>query len=70
VSSTDGPSSTERERFLQDWALHLPDDLRAAKATAEAEGRTQDEGRVVAMAGDGVNAAAIEAGTNVFWAFA
>ena len=29
-----------RERFLQDWALHLPDDLRTAKDNAEAEGRT------------------------------
>ena len=29
-----------RERFLEDWALHLPDDLRVAKDSAEAEGRT------------------------------
>jgi len=29
-----------RERFLADCALHLPDDLRAAKEAAEAEGRT------------------------------
>jgi len=29
-----------RERFLADWALSLPDDLRAAKDAAEAEGRT------------------------------
>jgi P-type Cu+ transporter len=29
-----------RERFLADWSLHLPDDLRAAKETAEGEGRT------------------------------
>jgi P-type Cu+ transporter len=29
-----------RERFLEDWALHLPDDLRTAKDNAEAEGRT------------------------------
>jgi Cu+-exporting ATPase len=29
-----------RERFLADWALHLPPDLAAAKAEAEAAGRT------------------------------
>jgi Cu+-exporting ATPase len=29
-----------RERFLADWALHLPASLAAAKAAAEAEGRT------------------------------
>jgi Cu+-exporting ATPase len=29
-----------RERFLADWALHLPADLAAAKADAEAAGRT------------------------------
>jgi Cu+-exporting ATPase len=29
-----------RERFLTDWALTLPDDLRAAKEAAEADGRT------------------------------
>ncbi|CAN5488657.1 heavy metal translocating P-type ATPase [soil metagenome] len=29
-----------RERFLTDWALTLPDDLRQAKDAAEAEGRT------------------------------
>ncbi|MDQ3643093.1 MAG: heavy metal translocating P-type ATPase, partial [Actinomycetota bacterium] len=29
-----------RERFLADWALTVPDDLRAAKDAAEAEGRT------------------------------
>ncbi len=29
-----------RERFLADWALHLPPDLAAAKAAAEADGRT------------------------------
>jgi Cu+-exporting ATPase len=29
-----------RERFLADWALTLPDDLRAAKDAAEASGRT------------------------------
>jgi len=29
-----------RERFLADWALTLPDDLRAAKDAAEADGRT------------------------------
>jgi len=29
-----------RERFLADWSLHLPDDLRAAKDAAEGEGRT------------------------------
>jgi Cu+-exporting ATPase len=29
-----------RERFLADWSLHLPDDLRAAKEAAEGEGRT------------------------------
>jgi P-type Cu+ transporter len=29
-----------RERFLDDWALHLTDELRAARDAAEAEGRT------------------------------
>src|SRR3546814_889430 len=29
-----------RERFLADWALSLPDDLRSAKDAAEGEGRT------------------------------
>ena len=29
-----------RERFLADWALHLTDDLRAARDAAEAAGRT------------------------------
>ncbi|HSP03578.1 MAG TPA: heavy metal translocating P-type ATPase, partial [Acidimicrobiales bacterium] len=29
-----------RERFLLDWSLHLPEDLRAVKDTAEAAGRT------------------------------
>jgi Cu+-exporting ATPase len=29
-----------RERFLADWALHLTDELRAARDAAEAEGRT------------------------------
>ena len=29
-----------RERFLDEWALALPDDLRAAKAAAEAAGQT------------------------------
>jgi Cu+-exporting ATPase len=29
-----------RERFLADWALHLPDDLARAKTDAEAAGRT------------------------------
>jgi Cu+-exporting ATPase len=29
-----------RERFLADWALTLPDDLRTAKDAAEADGRT------------------------------
>ncbi len=29
-----------RERFLHDWSLAVPDDLRDAKARAEAEGRT------------------------------
>jgi P-type Cu+ transporter len=29
-----------RERFLADWSLHLDDDLRAARDTAEAAGRT------------------------------
>lgn len=29
-----------RERFLADWSLHLPDDLRAAKDAAEADGQT------------------------------
>jgi P-type Cu+ transporter len=29
-----------RERFLADWSLRLPDDLRAAKEAAEDEGRT------------------------------
>jgi Cu+-exporting ATPase len=29
-----------RDRFLEDWALHLPADLAAAKAAAEAAGRT------------------------------
>jgi Cu+-exporting ATPase len=29
-----------RERFLADWAMHLTDELRAARDAAEAEGRT------------------------------
>src|SRR5690606_1518185 len=29
-----------RERFLADWAITLPDDLRAGKDAAEADGRT------------------------------
>jgi Cu+-exporting ATPase len=29
-----------RERFLADWSLHLPPDLRTAKDDAEADGRT------------------------------
>ena len=29
-----------RERFLEDFALHLPDDVRAGKDAAEADGRT------------------------------
>jgi Cu+-exporting ATPase len=29
-----------RERFLADWAIHLTDELRAARDTAEAQGRT------------------------------
>src|SRR3546814_7720621 len=29
-----------RERFLADWAITLPDELRAAKDAAEGDGRT------------------------------
>jgi Cu+-exporting ATPase len=29
-----------RQRFVEDWALHLPDHLRAAKEAAEGDGRT------------------------------
>jgi len=49
-----------RERFLADWALHLPADLAAAKERAEAVGRT-----VVAAGWDGRAAAVFVVGDSV-----
>jgi Cu+-exporting ATPase len=49
-----------RERFLLDWSLHLPNELRAAKDAAEAAGRTpivggwDGEARVVLVVADEV----------------
>jgi Cu+-exporting ATPase len=49
-----------RERFLEDWALVLPDDLRAAKDDAEAAGRTP-----ILVGWDGVARAVLVVGDTV-----
>ncbi|HEU5085530.1 MAG TPA: heavy metal translocating P-type ATPase [Acidimicrobiales bacterium] len=56
-----------RERFLLDWSLHLPEELRAAKAAAEAAGRTavlvgwDGAARAVLVVSDTVKATSAEA---------
>jgi Cu+-exporting ATPase len=56
-----------RERFLADWALTLPDDLRAAQDQAESEGRTavlvgwDGEARAVLVVADTVKPTSAEA---------
>jgi Cu+-exporting ATPase len=56
-----------RERFLADWALTLPDDLRAAKEAAEADGQTpilvgwDGAARAVLVVSDTIKATSAEA---------
>jgi Cu+-exporting ATPase len=56
-----------RERFLADWALHLTDELRAARDAAEAEGRTpvsvgwDGAARAVLIVSDTIKATSAEA---------
>ena len=56
-----------RERFLADWSLHLPDDLRAAKEAAEDEGRSpvlvgwDGAARAVLVVSDTVKDTSVEA---------
>jgi Cu+-exporting ATPase len=49
-----------RERFLEDWSLHLPDELRAAKDDAEAAGRT-----AILVGWDGVARAVLVVGDTI-----
>jgi P-type Cu+ transporter len=56
-----------RDKFIEDWALQLPDELAAAKAAAEAAGQTcivggwDGEARAVFMVADTVKETATEA---------
>jgi P-type Cu+ transporter len=56
-----------RAQLLQDWSLHLPPDLEAAKATAEAAGRTaisagwDGQARAVIVVADAVKPTSTEA---------
>jgi Cu+-exporting ATPase len=60
-----------RERFLQDWAIHLPEGLQAAKHAAEAEGRTpvlvgwDGEARAVLVVSDTVKDTSADAITQL-----